>query len=528
MADATDFAYDQVLYPGFPLSQTHPGRLATLGALHGMEPAPPAQCRMLELGCTDGGNLIPLAYQYPDSTFLGIDLSARAIEIGRDRIANLGLRNIELRALDICELTAEYGRFDYIVAHGVYSWVPPQVRAKMLAIFRNNLAPQGIAFVSYNCHPGSYLRDMARSIMLYHVRDTDAPERRVQQGRMLLQVLAELSSDKDVYGQVLRAQHERVSKMQENVLHHDDLHADATAFYLYQVVEDAARQGLQYLVDATAPIMTEQLLELQGEPERVRKLIEQIPPEDWATREQYFDFLNGRMFRETLLCHHEIKLRRPVATSRIKEFYISSEIRPEPRDLDPQAAGPAEFKIRQGQGLRTDHGLAKAALLHLGTIWPQAVSFADLVTAALDRLGAAAPVGETFDEQMEALTGILVRCFCHGLIEVDAFPPRLTASVSERPEASMVARRQLEAGPLLTNLRHCTVALSNPTTKQLLTLLDGTRTIDQLVSDLAAAVPHSAPHDGDGSGAAPDLPVISRENVEGNLKFLAKMALLVG
>ena len=527
MADGTDFAYDQVLYPGFPFSQTHPGRLATLGALHDIEPAPPAQCRMLELGCGDGGNLIPLAYQYPDSTFLGIDLSARAVEIGRNKIAKLGMRNIELQALDICGFTAEYGRFDYIVAHGVYSWVPPQVREKILSICRHNLAPQGIAFVSYNCHPGSYLRDMARSIMLYHVRDTDDPQRRVQQGRMLLQVLADLSSEKDVYGQVLRAQNERVSKMQETVVHHDDLDAGATAFFLYQVLEDASRQGLQYLVDAVAPIMTEQLLELQNEPEPVRKLIEQIPAEDWATREQYFDFVKGRMFRETLFCHHEVKLRRPVPISRIKDFYISSDIRPEPRDLDPQAAGPAEFKTRQGQALRTDHALTKAALLHLGTIWPQAVSFADLVTAAVDRLGPAVPTGEKFDEQMEALNGILIRCFCYGTIELDAFPPRLTASISERPEASMLARKQLEAGALLTNLRHHTVALSDPTTKQLLTLLDGTRTIDQLVSDLAAALPHRTGQEDDASGAATDLPVISRENVEGNLKFLAKMALLV-
>ena len=91
----------------------------------------------------------------------------------------------------------------------------------------------------------------------------------------------------------------------------------------------------------------------------------------------------------------------------------------------------------------------------------------------------------------------------------------------------MLARKQLETGPLLTNLRHCTVALSDPTTKQLLTLADGTRTIDQLVSDLAAAVPHREPEDSDEAGAAAKLPVISRENVEGNLKFLAKMALLV-
>jgi SAM-dependent methyltransferase/methyltransferase-like protein len=523
-----DFAYDKVLYPGYPFSQTHPGRLATLAALHGMEPAPPARCRMLELGCGDGGNLIPLAYQYPDSTFLGVDLSARAIEIGRNTIVKLGLRNIELRALDICEMTAASGAFDYIVAHGVYSWVPPPARTKILSIFRDNLARQGIAFVSYNCHPGSYLRDLARAIMLYHVRDTGEPQQRIQQGRMLLQVLAEISNENDVYGLVLRSQHERIRRMHGTVLHHDDLDAGATAFFLHQVLEDASRQGLQYLVDATAPIMTEQLLELQDEPESTKNLLKQIPVEDWATREQYFDFVNGRMFRETLLCHHEIELRRPVAVSRIRNFQLSAEMLPGSPDLDPQAPGPAEFKTRAGHRIRTDQRLAKAALLHLGAIWPQAVGLGDLVTAALDRLGTAAgPVRGHLDEEVESLAAMLFRGFCQGVVRLDAFPAHLVTTVSERPEASLLARKQLETGSFLTNLRHCTVVLDDPITKRLLTLLDGTRTIDRLVSDLTAALPELVRQDGERASIAADQPIISRENVLGNLQFLARLALLV-
>jgi methyltransferase-like protein/trans-aconitate methyltransferase len=531
MNDAATFAYDQLLYPGFPFSQTHPGRLATLASLHGMQPAPPARCRMLELGCGDGGNLIPLAYQYPDSTFLGVDLSARAIEIGQKAVARLGLRNIDLRALDITEMTPDDGQFDYIVGHGVYSWVPPPVRAKMLSIFRTNLSRQGIAYVSYNCHPGSYLRDLARSIMLYHVRDNADPQQRVQQGRTLLQVLAEMSNDKDVYGIVLRSQHERVRKMQEAVLHHDDLDAGATAFFLYQVIEDASREGLQYLADATAPIMTGPLLELQSEPEPVIKLLEQIPVEDWVTREQYLDFVKGRMFRETLLCHHEVELRRPVAVNRIRDFLLSTDIMPGAPDLDPQVSGRAEFKTRSGQRISTDHGLSKAALLHLGSIWPQAIGFDELMTASLARLGPVADsVRENLDEQLDSLNEILLRSFCAGFIDIDAFAPRLTASIGERPEASLLARRQAETGPLLTNLRHCTVVLEDPITQRLLTLLDGSRTIDQLVSELAAVAPQIARKKSDGEGdgeAASDGPIISRENVERNLQLLARLALLV-
>jgi methyltransferase-like protein/trans-aconitate methyltransferase len=527
MNDAAPFAYDEMLYPGFPFSQTQPGRLATLASFHGMQPAPPARCRMLELGCGDGGNLIPLAYQYPDSFFLGVDLSARAIEIGQNAVARLGLGNIDLRALDITEMTADDGKFDYIVGHGVYSWVPPHVRAKMLSICRNNLARQGVAYVSYNCHPGSYLRDLARSIMLYHVRDNSDPRQRVQQGRTLLQVIAEMSNDKEVYGVVVRSQYERIRKMQEAVLHHDDLHADATAFFLYQVVEDAAREGLQYLADATAPLMTGPLLELQTHSEPAIKLLQQIPVEDWVTREQYLDFIKGRMFRETLLCHHEIELRRPVAVDRIRDFQISTDIMPGAADLDPQAPGRAEFKMRTGQRMSTDHALSKAALVHLGAIWPQTIGFADLVNAALARLGPAADaVRANLDENVDSLTEILMRSFCAGVIDVDVYPPTLAATISERPEASLLARKQAETGPLLTSLRHCTVVLDDPITQRLLTLLDGRRTIDQLVSDLAAAAPQIARKNGNGD-AASDQPVISRENIERNLQLLARLALLV-
>jgi methyltransferase-like protein/trans-aconitate methyltransferase len=529
MNDVPTFAYDQMLYPGFPFSQTHPGRLATLAALHGMQPAPPARCRMLELGCGDGGNLIPMAYQYPDSEFVGVDLSARAIEIGQQAIARLGLRNIHLRALDITEMTRDEGEFDYIVGHGVYSWVPPAVRAKILSIFRTNLARQGIAYVSYNCHPGSYLRDMARSIMLYHVRDNDDPRQRVQQGRTLLQLLAEMSNEKDVYGVVLRSQHERVRKMHEAVVHHDDLSPGATAFFLYEVVEDASREGLQYLTDATAPVMTAELLELRNEPEAVTKLLSQIPVEDWVTREQYLDFIKGRMFRETLLCHHEVELKRPVPVTRLRDFCFCTDIMPATPDLDPQASGRAEFKTRSGQRISTDHALSKAALLHLGAIWPQASSFSDMVTAALARLG---PMAETLrdklDEHVDSLTEILFRGFCAGIFEVEAFPPPLSADISERPQASLLARKQAETGPLLTNLRHSTVVLEDPITQRLLALLDGTRSIDELVTALSAAVPQTSGKNGDsGDGAASTGPVISRDNVERNLQLLARLSLLV-
>lgn len=125
-------AYDEVLYPGYPRSQTHPDRLATLATLFGMKPAPVERCRVLELACGDGGNLIPMALGLPESEFVGIDSAACPVAQGRTLSESLGLKNITLRQLDIMEVASDFGQFDYIIIAGLYSWVPPPVQDKIL------------------------------------------------------------------------------------------------------------------------------------------------------------------------------------------------------------------------------------------------------------------------------------------------------------------------------------------------------------------------------------------------------------
>jgi tRNA G46 methylase TrmB len=116
--------YDNVPYPSAPYPQTHPDRLATMATLFGMRPAPVERCRVLELGCNDGSNLIAMAYGLPQSQFVGIDLAERPIAKGKATIEALGLTNLTLHCLDLRHMPSDLGRFDFILAHGVYSWVP--------------------------------------------------------------------------------------------------------------------------------------------------------------------------------------------------------------------------------------------------------------------------------------------------------------------------------------------------------------------------------------------------------------------
>lgn len=503
--------YDRMAYFGHAFERTHPDRLATLASLHGLETAPVPACRVLELGCADGGNLIPMACQYPESQFTGLDLSERAIERGRGLAADLGLRNLELIHRDILEIDADFGRFDYIIAHGVYSWVPAAVRSKILAVFRHNLAPAGVAYVSYNAYPGSHLRDMAREMMLFHVRAIGDPQTRVDEARLLLKTLTEVSDDKELHGFQLHDQWERVRKITDAQLYHDDLDEGARAFFLYQVVEEAARHGLQYLSDS--------LPKLDNEPEPVARMISQLPPEDAMRRDQYLDFIKGRSFRATLLCHEERGLQREVTPDCVTNYHIAANLMPAGENIDPGKPGIAEFKTARGGTVSIDHGLSKAALLHLGKMWPQAVGFSDLLDSANVLLGgAAAPAGTERQADIEALMTMLFRLAGAGPVTLHLYPPRLSTAVGERPQASLLARYQAAAGPTVTNLRHTVVLMEDEIVRRLLLLADGTRGIDEIVRDLNAAAP---------ADAEAKRPELTRREVDQNLALVARLGLLI-
>ena len=190
MSEQIQANYDEVPYDSLAFPQTHPGTIATVATLFGMTPAPVTNCRVLELGCAAGFNIIPMAATLPDSRFVGVDLSARQVAEGQEAIKVAGLTNIELRPMSIMDVGDDFGRFDYIICHGVFSWVPAEVREKILEIAARNLAPQGVAYVSYNCFPGWHLAGMIREMMLYHTQRFPEPAKRIQQARAFLDYLA--------------------------------------------------------------------------------------------------------------------------------------------------------------------------------------------------------------------------------------------------------------------------------------------------------------------------------------------------
>src|SRR5260221_4442716 len=96
-------SYDSVIYPSSTHPQTHPDRLAVIGSLFGLEPAPVNRCRVLELGCGNGTNLVPMAWGLPQSEFVGIDLAALPIARGQRMFSELGLKNVQLVQADLLQ-----------------------------------------------------------------------------------------------------------------------------------------------------------------------------------------------------------------------------------------------------------------------------------------------------------------------------------------------------------------------------------------------------------------------------------------
>lgn len=510
--------YDAVAYPGHSFAQTHPSRLATIAHFHGMQPAMPAAMRVLELGCGRGGNLIPMAAQYPQSRFLGIDLSGTSIRQANASAAELALANISFEQRDILTVTADIGSFDYIIVHGVYSWVPDPVRERILALFGELLAPQGVAYVSYNALPGCHFRDLARDVMLFETRDITDPRERVRTARAALKAYAEASDPDSFHGAALRQREKQVEELPDNVLYHDDLNPIARAFALHEVLTAAGRHGLQFLAEASFPNMYGAA---KGAAQRMLAAIPLDPP---LEREQALDLLIGRAFRETLLCRADLPLRRGIEPDALRPYRIAADVQPA-RDEEEVRPGVERFTFEEGVKLSVDLSACKAALHILGEAWPANMPWADLINRSLDI--AAAETGADFDRERESarLEEALLAIFRTGLLDVRLEPPPLTTVVTERPAASHVARWQASTSAEVTDLRHRTVLLDSVVVRKFVSLLDGSRDERMLLDEMNRFLDQTRTE----GVAAPDLPEkATAAEVAMHLKDVARLGLLHG
>lgn len=480
----TSTSYDEVPYLRLAHAQTHPDRLATMATLLGMEPVAPDRCRVLELGCASGSNLIPMAEALPDASFVGIDVSAREIAEGQAMIAELELGNLDLRRLDILDIGPDLGEFDYVIAHGVYSWVPADVAEALLRVAGRHLAPRGVAYISYNAYPGWHTVGVLRDLLLYHARGVDRPSERAARGRAMLRFLIEMPAEGRgpfaemlaTYAESLTERVEGLEARRDSYLLHDALGELNAPIYFSEFVERAARHGLQYLAEADSPVLMPRQLVTQ-----VRAAFgEQI--DGLVELEQYVDFLRGRMFRRTLLCRQEVALQRELDPERIATLQVATRASPLP-DAPGYPAGVIRFRSPDGAVLAVDHRPTTAAMQRLTEAWPRTIPFEELIGR------------EARPEDRSLLARNLLSAYCYSqqLVTLRTRASHVVRSPGQRPRVAAATRAMAAETAIVADAYHDSVELDAPT-RALVRELDGTRDRAALARPAnAAAGPETDP-----------------------------------
>lgn len=521
---STTESYDEVPYPRQAHPQTHPARLGAIAAMWGMSPAPADACRVLELGCGSGDNLIPLAAAFPASRFVGIDFSERQIAVGRAAAERLGLRNLRLEARGLESVGAGDGEFDFLLCHGVYSWVPEPVRGRVLEVCRRNLARQGVALVSYNALPGWHLEGALREMALFHTRHGGAPLERVEAGLRLIEFLHRATPDPDsAWAQLLRVRGEVLRRYPPEYICHDHFEAVNTPFLFVDFARRADAAGLQVLGDARVAATW-----IGGLPAEVRERLESWSS-DRIELQQYMDFLVNRNLRQTLLCPSEVPLADAPLPERLDALHVASHLEPDPADADLLAPGELAFRKPDApKRVRVTHPLEKAALGVLARRWPASLPFPDLFLAACELLGVS-PGEDTSAilSAAEQLAGALTECWLGDQVELFSAALPLVSSVSERPRACPVARDLAREEQTVPTRLHESIELSD-VRRLVLGLLDGRHDRASLIEQLAGEVRRGRLVDRSGE----DGPEVRRarlaELLDAELAFFAGSGLLVG
>jgi SAM-dependent methyltransferase len=484
MIARTAIKYDLLPYQSKAFPQSHPSHLAAIAAISGLEFTPPASARVLELGCASGGNLIPHAVRYPNAKFVGVDLGRSQVATAQKRIAKLGLKNIEIQCQNFMDMGDELGSFDYIIAHGVFSWVPPAVQERVLQIVRDRLSPTGLAFVSYNVLPGWRMLQPVRDAFLAQLPDNMNPVDRVAKARELLEFIQAATPDKGGYGDLMRHWAGRFKELPDDYIEHEFLEDANEPCTFREFVTRAGRHGLGYLAESNLFSM---VLENYGggtaEKVRVRTR------NNLLESEQYIDLISGRTFRQTVLIASDRmdKVDRTLSPEKFASLHFLSP----PGLAVLQEADRHIVTDPTGRTLTTNSRAVIEGVERLISRYPWSSSLSDCVEAISGR-------DKERTGGRQALLEALYRMTLAGMLTLldEPIAPRKASGVG--PSAIPLARADaMDGAPFTTNARHENVHL-DAAMRALLPLMDGS--LDEV--DLAKR--------------------LTREAKEGRISFLKK------
>ncbi len=433
--DTTAAAYEDFQYENLAFRNTHPDWLGTVGRIFGMDPAPADGCRVLELGCGPGGNLMPLAELLPGSEFVGVDLSSSQIARARTDAAAIGVTNVRFEAMDIRDVP-DWGPFDYVICHGVFSWVPDDVRRRILAIASEQLSPQGIAYVSYNTLPGWHARGMLRAI-LRRVVPEGPPQEMARTARTFLHILRTQTPERLPLGAWLRGELALLDQLSDRYLYFEYLVDENVPLYFDEFLQLASDAGLQHLGDADVSSMLPSQLGDEGE-----RFVDSITRTQ-LEQEQLLDYLTIRLFRRTLLCRRDVAIEREIDHRVLADGWIGADITRDAGLTDADLLGTDEVTFTDSEGLRisSDDPVSKAMLDALASAGPAGLATADAVAHVARLTGR-----EDRDALTDEVTARAMRILVQGRLDAGRWQRPVVAIAPERPATTRLVRHQAGAG----------------------------------------------------------------------------------
>ena len=300
--DVQQTIYSELGYKSMPFPYTTPATLEAYAALVGVSAPNPKTARVLELGATYGGNIISQALFNSDATFVGIELSQEQVEKGNEVIANAGLTNVSLIQSDIASIGSEIGTFDYIIAHGVYSWVDDSVKDALLRLIDEHLAEDGIAYISYNTYPGWHTMEEVRQLMMFSNRDKAQfnHKEKVLHGKTIGSIVGSqilkydnLKERNSKFLGALRS----VMQKDEYYVGHDHLEPNNDPVYFYQFNDHLGAHNLAYLCDADLTLSMVRSFDAD-----IADTLDKLALNDHVAQEQYLDFMLDTTFRKSIIC----------------------------------------------------------------------------------------------------------------------------------------------------------------------------------------------------------------------------------
>ena len=297
-------SYDELTYKSAAFAQSSPYKLEACATLLGINPPPCKNAKVLEIGCSFGGNLIPFAVNNKNARVVGIDLSGEQIRRGQEIVKEIGLSNLELIHGDICEFKSDE-KFDYIIAHGVFSWVPDFAKDAILKVVRENLSQNGVAFISYNVYPGWKVKDIIRDIMLLAAKDKDSTEERLKAAKEALLVYKEvlLTRDNEKFESVMPVKSlinwiDDIFSKDDYYIAHEFLEEINDPFYFKDFNAMLAKNDLAYLCEYGLDDLFLPYLGInQADSYKDKKFKDRID------LEQFMDMLSNKVFRQSLIVH---------------------------------------------------------------------------------------------------------------------------------------------------------------------------------------------------------------------------------